>query len=90
MIRRILYWLAVVAISAFLTYLLIRLAEGLDASQVGSRAPGGRDAALMLGRRATADQREPRATASIAQTGRAISPLPGGPARPVSEPARPM
>ena len=38
MIRRILYWVAVVAISALLTYLIIRLAEALDASQVGAAA----------------------------------------------------
>ena len=36
MIRRILYWVAVVAISALLTYLVLRLAEALDASQVGT------------------------------------------------------
>lgn len=50
MIRRILYWLAVVAVATLLTYLIIRLAEGLDASQIGtdSRSSGGRDAALVL------------------------------------------
>ena len=36
MIRRILYWLAVVAVAALLTYPFIQLAEGLDASQVGA------------------------------------------------------
>ena len=36
MIRRILYWSAVIVLSAILTYLVIRLAEGLDASQVGT------------------------------------------------------
>ena len=36
MIRRILYWVAVIAISAVLTFLIIRLAEALDASQVGA------------------------------------------------------
>ena len=39
MIRRILYWLAVVAVAVLLTYLIIRLAEGLDASQVGAALP---------------------------------------------------
>ncbi len=34
MIRRVAYWLAVIAISALLAYLIVRLAEGLDASQV--------------------------------------------------------
>ena len=33
-LRRIAYWIAVVAVSAVLAYLLIRLAEGLDASQI--------------------------------------------------------
>lgn len=55
MIRRVLYWLAVVAVSAFLCYLIIRFAEGLDASQVGSGASGssgGGDTVLVLERRA--------------------------------------
>lgn len=33
--RRAVYWLAVVAVSATLTYLVVRLAEGLDAGQLG-------------------------------------------------------
>jgi hypothetical protein len=34
-LRRVAYWIAVVTVSAILAYLLIRLADGLDASQVG-------------------------------------------------------
>ena len=40
MIRRIAYWLAVIAVSVLLTYLLVRLAEGLDASQVSMTIEG--------------------------------------------------
>lgn len=36
MTGRLLYWIAVVAVAAALSYLLIRLAEGLDASQVNA------------------------------------------------------
>ena len=36
--RRVLYWMAVIAISAVLTFLIVRLAEALDASQVGAAA----------------------------------------------------
>lgn len=32
---RVLYWLAVVTIAAAITYGLVRIAEGLDASRVG-------------------------------------------------------
>lgn len=34
-LRRMLYWLAVVAIAVALTYGVVRIAEGLDASRVG-------------------------------------------------------
>jgi uncharacterized protein involved in cysteine biosynthesis len=37
-LRRLLYWLAVVAVAAVLAFLLIRLAERLDASQIGAVA----------------------------------------------------
>lgn len=48
-LRRVLYWLAVVAIAAALTYGLVRIAEGLDASRVG----GATGAALSPHRLAT-------------------------------------
>jgi hypothetical protein len=38
--RRAVYWLAVVAVSAMLTYLLVRLAERLDAGQLGGGVIG--------------------------------------------------
>lgn len=47
---KLLYWVAVVAIAAALTYGLVRLAEGLDASEV-ERATGATVPPLRLGER---------------------------------------
>lgn len=37
-LRVVVYWLAVVMVSAILAYLLLQFAEGLDASQVDAAA----------------------------------------------------